>query len=100
MKRITLLLLLSCAGWTAHASLELVEKNACLNCHAVDKNLVGPAFNDIAAKYKERADAQTYLVEKLVKGSSGVWGQVPMPGMPQLAADDLKTMVQWILKRP
>jgi cytochrome c len=100
MKRLTLLFALGCAAWSAQASLELVEKNACLNCHAVDKKLVGPAFNDIAAKYKERTDAQAYLAEKLIKGSSGVWGQVPMPGMPQLAPDDVKIMVQWILKRP
>jgi cytochrome c len=92
--------MLALASLPTHASLALVEKNACLNCHAEGKKLVGPSFNDIAAKYKDRKDANTYLSEKLTKGSSGVWGPVPMPAMPQLAADDVKTMVNWVLKRP
>ncbi len=91
---------LALASLPAQASLELVEKNACLNCHAEGKKLVGPSFNDIAAKYKDRKDANAYLSEKLIKGSSGVWGSVPMPAMPQLAVDDVKTMTNWILKRP
>jgi cytochrome c len=91
---------LGAASMSAQASLELVDKNACLNCHAVDKKLIGPAFKDVAAKYKDRKDAPTYLAEKMTKGSTGVWGQIPMPGMPQLAADDVKTMVAWILKQP
>ncbi len=88
------------ASLPVQASLALVDKNACLNCHAEGKKLVGPSFNDIAAKYKDRKDASAYLSEKLIKGSSGVWGPVPMPAMPQLAADDVKTMVNWVLKRP
>jgi cytochrome c len=91
---------LGAASMSAQASLELVDKSACLNCHSVDKKLVGPAFKDVAAKYKDRKDASAYLAEKLTKGSTGVWGQIPMPGMPQLAADDVKTMVAWILKQP
>lgn len=91
---------LAASSLSAQASLELVDKNACLNCHAVDKKLIGPAFKDVAAKYKDRKDAPAYLAEKLTKGSTGVWGQIPMPGMPQLAADDVKTMVTWILKQP
>jgi cytochrome c len=91
---------LGATSMSAQASLELVDKNACLNCHSVDKKLVGPAFKDVAAKYKDRKDAPAYLAEKLTRGSTGVWGQIPMPGMPQLAADDVKTMVAWILKQP
>jgi cytochrome c len=88
------------APMSAFASLELADKSACLNCHAVDKKMVGPAFKDVAAKYKDRKDAASYLAEKLTKGSSGVWGQIPMPGMPQLAPADVKTMVDWVLKQP
>jgi cytochrome c len=91
---------LGATSMSALASLDLVDKNACLNCHSVDKKLVGPAFKDVAAKYKDRKDAPAYLADKLTKGSTGVWGQIPMPGMPQLAADDVKTMVAWILKQP
>ncbi len=91
---------LGCAGTMAHADLATAEKNACLNCHAMDKKLVGPAFKDIAAKYKTRGDAEAYLTQKITQGSSGVWGAVPMPGMPQVPASEVKTMVGWILKQP
>ena len=91
---------LSLASLSAQASLELADKNACLNCHAEAKKLVGPSFNDIAAKYKDHKDAAAYLTEKINKGSTGVWGQIPMPGMPQVSAEEAKSMVGWILKRP
>jgi cytochrome c len=81
---------------SVQASVELAEKHACLNCHQVDKKMVGPAFKEIAAKYKTRADANAYLADKLAKGSSGVWGQVPMPGMPQIPAGDVKAILDWM----
>ncbi len=88
------------ASVSAHANLELIDKNACLNCHAVDKKLVGPAFNDIAEKYRARKDAVAYLSEKMIKGSSDVWGKIPMPAMPQLSEEDVKVMSEWIMKQP
>jgi cytochrome c len=88
------------ASLSARANLELVDKNACLNCHAVDKKLVGPSFKDIAEKYKDRKDAVAYLSEKMIKGSSDVWGKIPMPAMPQLSTDDVKVMSEWIMKQP
>jgi cytochrome c len=95
-----ILVLLAGAALTAQASEALADKNACLNCHGVSKKIVGPAFSDIADKYKDRKDAEAYMTEKITKGSTGVWGQIPMPGMPQLAADEVKTMVTWILALP
>ncbi|HUP29745.1 MAG TPA: c-type cytochrome, partial [Usitatibacter sp.] len=63
----------------ALASLELAQKNACTACHAVDKKLVGPAYKEVALKYKGDAKAEAALFDKVKKGSVGVWGQVPMP---------------------
>ena len=83
---------------SAQASLALADKNACLNCHSVEKKMVGPAFKDVAAKYKDRKDASAYLSEKMVKGSTGVWGAIPMPPMAQLKADEVQTMTKWILE--
>ncbi len=91
---------LGLAAMSVQASEALADKNACLNCHGVSKKIVGPAFSDIAAKYKDRKDAAAYMTEKIAKGSTGVWGQIPMPGMPQLAADEVKSMVAWILALP
>ena len=63
----------------ASANEELAKKHACFACHAVDKKLVGPAYKDVAAKYRGDASAEAKLVEKVKKGSQGTWGQMPMP---------------------
>lgn len=84
----------------AFASLDLADKTACLNCHQVEKKMVGPAFTDIAAKYKDRKDAASYLTEKIIKGSSGVWGFIPMPANAQLKPDDAKALSAWIMALP
>ena len=77
----------------------LAKKHACLACHAVDRKLVGPAFKDVAAKYKGQADAEAKLLEKLKKGGSGNWGPVPMPPNPDLPENDARILVEWVLSR-
>lgn len=79
---------------------EAMTKAGCMACHAKDKKLVGPAFKDIAAKYKGQADAVAKLSEKVRKGGSGVFGPVPMsPNGPDKINDaDLKAAVEFILK--
>jgi cytochrome c551/c552 len=98
IQRFAFLGVLICLALPAHADLALADKSACLNCHDVAKKMVGPAFKTISDKYKGRADASTYLAEKITKGGSGVWGSIPMPGMPQVAAADVKTLAEWIAK--
>jgi cytochrome c len=78
----------------AFANKDLATKSGCMACHAVDKKLVGPSYQDVAKKYKA-ADEAT-LVAKVKKGGSGAWGTIPMP--PATAKeDDIKTIVKWIL---
>lgn len=79
------------------AALALAQKHACMTCHAVDKKLVGPAFKDVAAKYKGDKTAEAKLIEKVKKGGSGVWGAIPMPPNAQVSDADVKTMVTWVL---
>nr|WP_256861591.1 c-type cytochrome [Hydrogenophaga sp. H7] len=74
----------------------LLAANACTACHGVKNKIVGPGFNEIAAKHKGRADAEAYLVGKIKSGGSGVWGAVPMPPQPQIKDDDAKAIAQWI----
>jgi cytochrome c len=96
----TIALLATVAGLAATPALaneELAKKNACTACHAVDKKLVGPAYKDVAAKYKADKDAPAKLAEKVKKGSVGVWGQVPMPPNASVKDEDVKTLVKWIL---
>lgn len=76
---------------------DLLKKHACTACHAVDKKVVGPAYKDVAAKYKADAKAAAMLADKVKKGGAGVWGQVPMPPNPQVPDADVKTMVGYIL---
>lgn len=81
----------------AQANEALAKKNACMACHAIDKKLVGPSFKDIAAKYRGDKNAEAMLADKVKKGGSGVWGQVPMPPNAAVAEADIKTLVKWVL---
>jgi cytochrome c len=81
----------------AQSAEDLLKKHGCTACHAVDKKLVGPAYNDVANKYKGDAGAAAKLAEKVKKGGSGVWGPVPMPPNPQVPDGDIKTMVTHIV---
>ncbi len=74
----------------------LLSKNSCTACHGMTSKIVGPGFNEIAARYKGRADAETYLTGKIRSGGSGVFGSVPMPPQPQLSESDAQAMARWI----
>jgi cytochrome c len=76
---------------------ELAKKNNCLVCHSVDKKVVGPAYKDVAAKYRNDKTAEAKLVDKVKKGGVGVWGQVPMPPNSTVSDADVKALVKWIL---
>jgi cytochrome c len=85
------------AAGLASANADLIKKYNCTACHQNDKKLVGPAYQDVAAKYKGDAGAAAKLATKVKAGGSGVWGAVPMPPNPQVPDADLKTMVTYIL---
>ena len=76
----------------------LAKKNNCTTCHDVDKKKVGPAFKEVAAKYKDDKGAQATLEKKVRSGGGGNWGPMPMPATAKSASDDdIKTLVQWVL---
>lgn len=75
----------------------LLGQAGCVACHAPDRKLVGPAFAEIAARYRDQAGAASLLVAKLREGGVGVWGQVPMPPQAHVSEADARTLVQWIL---
>ena len=81
----------------ALANADLAKKHNCMACHAVDKKLVGPAYKDVAAKYKGDASAAAKLADKVKKGGQGVWGPVPMPPNAAVPDDDIKALVAWVL---
>jgi len=77
--------------------LALARQKNCMSCHSETRALLGPALRDIAAKYASRPDAQSYLAHKIVDGSTGVWGMVPMPANTQLSAPQAAALAAWIL---
>lgn len=76
---------------------DMMKKNGCNACHAEDKKIIGPSYQDVAAKYKGDSTAVAKLTEKVKKGGSGVWGQIPMPPNTQVSDADIKKMVELIL---
>jgi cytochrome c len=75
---------------------QLTAKYNCQACHQVDKQLVGPAFRDIAKKYKADAGAVSKLQAKVKNGSSGVWGAIAMPPN-NVPGADLQALVEWVM---
>jgi cytochrome c len=75
----------------------IARANACMGCHAVNRKVVGPSFQQIAAKYKGDAQAPAKLVSKVKDGGSGVWGVLPMPPHPAMSDADIRTVVDWVL---
>ena len=76
----------------------LAKKNGCANCHAIDKEVVGPAWSAVAEKYEHDADATAELSTKIAKGSGGVWGDTPMPAQKKVSEADIKELVAFILR--
>ena len=96
-KSVTLAAILAVAALPALANEELAKKNACTACHAVDKKIVGPAFKEVAAKYRSDKTAEAKLVKKVKEGGVGVWGQVPMPPNSTVSDKDIQVLVKWVL---
>jgi cytochrome c len=87
------------ATFPVKANEELAKKHACFACHATDKKLVGPSYKDVAAKYRGDKGAEAKLFEKVKKGGTGVWGQVPMPPNAAVPDADIRALVKWILSQ-
>ena len=81
----------------AMADQALAASKNCMSCHALEKKLVGPAYKDVAAKYRSDKAAADRLAGKIMKGGSGAWGAVPMPSNPQLNDAEAKRLAAWVL---
>ncbi len=76
---------------------ELAQATGCLSCHSLSEKIVGPAYANVAEKYKVDPDAASGLVQSIQYGSKGKWGRIPMPAHSQLSADELKLLANWVL---
>ena len=77
--------------------LDLAKQHNCLACHSVDHKVVGPAYKEVAAKYKGDAGAEARLILKVKNGGSGSFGAIPMPPNSSVSDADVKTLVHWVL---
>ena len=80
----------------AHASADLAKAKNCMACHALDKKLVGPAYKDVAAKYKGDAKAPAMLAAKIKAGGKGTWGEIPMPPN-NVTPEEASKLAAWVL---
>lgn len=82
-----------------HAGEALAKNNGCMACHKLDSASVGPAFKQVAAKYKDDPNAVAYLVDKIAKGGGGVWGPASMPPFAYLDEASRQTLAEYVLSR-
>jgi len=80
----------------AQADEALAKAKNCMSCHAVDKKLVGPAYKEVAAKYKGDAKAPAMLAAKIKAGGKGTWGPVPMPPN-NVTPEEAGKLAAWVL---
>lgn len=80
----------------SNPGLSLMKQSDCFNCHAIDQKLVGPSYMEIANLYRGKEGAQLASTERVIKGSAGVWGEIPMLPHPQHSMDEAHLMVSWI----
>jgi cytochrome c len=80
----------------AHADEALAKAKNCMACHAIDKKLVGPAYKDVAAKYKADKGAVATLATKIKTGGKGVWGEVPMPPN-NVTPEEATKLATWVM---
>lgn len=81
----------------ALASQALATSKGCMGCHATDKKLVGPSYQEVAAKYASQKGADAMLADKMIKGGAGVWGTAAMPPNAALSPADAQTLAKWVL---
>jgi cytochrome c len=77
---------------------ELAQKSGCMACHGIDKKVLGPAFKDVARRYKDAKDVDAMLAKKIKDGTGGVWGPISMPpNGPRISNADIKVLAAWVL---
>lgn len=83
----------------ARADRALATAKNCMTCHAMDRKLVGPAFKDVAARYRNDKAAADRLAQKIMEGGGGAWGVVRMPSNPQVNEAEAKRLAAWVLSQ-
>ncbi|MBN8436707.1 MAG: cytochrome C [Candidatus Accumulibacter sp.] len=82
------------------AMLDLADRSRCLTCHDVDETVRGPAWRDVAKRYRSRPEVEDALVRKVHDGGGGAWGNDYMSANKRAGLDNIRTLVRWILSLP
>ena len=81
------------------APLIKMGRSTCLTCHTANSKLIGPSFDLLARKYRTSENAMDILSENVIVGSTGVWGEEKMPPHPDLTEEEVRLMIDWILRQ-
>lgn len=84
----------------AGAMLELAERSRCFTCHDVDETVRGPAWRDVARRYRGDPGAEDRLVRKVYEGGGGVWGDDYMSANKRVGEENIRVLVRWLLALP
>jgi cytochrome c len=84
------------AGSPHEEAIRLIEANNCLACHQFDRTSIGPSYRRVADRYATDTTATTRLVQKVMRGGRGVWGEVNMPAHPKLSEREATLIVGYI----
>jgi S-disulfanyl-L-cysteine oxidoreductase SoxD len=82
---------------TVNPGVALMKSQGCSGCHGIGNGIVGPAFRDVAKRYKNDKDAESRLVGHVKNGSGGNWGDIAMPAQAQVSDADVTALIRWIL---
>ena len=83
----------------ASPAAQLAKARNCMTCHQVDSKILGPAFKDIAARYRGKSESEALLVQRVMHGSRDIWSATPMPSNNQVTEEEARTLVKWILSK-
>lgn len=75
----------------------LAQKHLCTACHSLDKKSMGPSWMSISMKYQANPKAESYLIDKIRYGGSGVWGAAVMPPSNSVDEADIRVLARYIL---
>lgn len=88
--------------WADEGALELAKNSGCLACHAIERKVIGPAWKDVAARYKDDQAMRIVLINKIKAGGKGNWlevtnGATMPPYFPRVKDEDIEELVSFIL---
>lgn len=96
-----LILLATCSILAGNAHAEggyaLAQKHLCTSCHSLDRKLIGPSWMSVSTMYRDRPDAETYLIGKIRSGGTGTWGTAHMPPSTNIAEAEIKILAKYVL---